>query len=245
MYDRERVIARVAFLLMLLAPAPLLAQEKQRAAEQEGVKLYEEGDFEAAKRKLLEAAEGVALLSEPEQVLVHKYLGYCEVVIGNPEAAKPHFRRALKLDPELALDPSVVPPKIVAVFDEVRAEFAPLPATRALALSAMAPGLGQWSTGRKGPAIAFGAGTVAMLAISANYVVQASKADGFAADAGPAVKDDFRKQADEYAMKRNVALGLTALVWGAAAFDAYRGARKQPKLRVGIAPGWVALEGEF
>lgn len=103
-----------------LAPAGANAQVKERAAAREALGAYNKGDYETALKKFQEAEAGEASLQSSERILIHKYIAYCQVAFGKREEAKAEFKMALALDPNIALDPSLVSPKIMEVFTEAK-----------------------------------------------------------------------------------------------------------------------------
>lgn len=62
-------------------------------------------------------------LSIDEKCGCYLYLGFVEVISGREAAAKNDFTQALKLNPDLLLDPVYVPPLILEIFNEARYEF--------------------------------------------------------------------------------------------------------------------------
>jgi tetratricopeptide (TPR) repeat protein len=135
---------------------------------------YNGGEYEKAITELEQALQFLKQLNQLDQVEAYKYLAFSYVAFGDKEKAKEQFRLALKLDPKMELDPSVVSPKIIKVFEEVKSEFAavtppvtppvkppvkppstPPPAqpeknpTLTTAMSCCLPGLGQMYRGEK------------------------------------------------------------------------------------------------
>ena len=175
------------------------------------------------------AAEADAKKSAPkERAKLHAYVGFCQVVFGLRDQAKASFRQALAADPRMTLDPAVVSPKFIAVFDEVRREAPPppphkLPGPGTAALrSALAPGWGQYSSDRKQRGAVFAGAAVVSIGALAFTQVQASTAHGYVSDARPAQKGELREQAARFSTYRNIAAGGVVLVWSAAAADAWR-----------------------
>jgi tetratricopeptide (TPR) repeat protein len=88
---------------------------------------YNGGEYEKAITELEQALQFLKQLTQLDQVEAYKYLAFSYVAFGDKEKAKEQFRLALKLDPKMELDPSVVSPKIIKVFEEVKSEFAANP----------------------------------------------------------------------------------------------------------------------
>lgn len=99
--------------LLLLATAALAGPLE------DGVALYEAGDFEAALPPLREAA--AVLAPGPERARALLFAGLTEAVLGRRDVARQRFAEALTDDPEVAPDRQRVPPPIVEVFEGVRA----------------------------------------------------------------------------------------------------------------------------
>lgn len=83
---------------------------------------YNRGEYEQAITELEQALQFLKQLNRIDQVEAYKYLAFSYVAFGEKEKAKEQFRLALKLDPKMELDPSTVSPKIIKVFEEVKAE---------------------------------------------------------------------------------------------------------------------------
>ncbi|MFQ6093012.1 MAG: hypothetical protein ACE5OR_10075 [bacterium] len=55
--------------------------------------------------------------------IIHQYLAFSLVALGRIDEARSAFKAALQSNPGLTLDPALVSPKIIAVFDKVKTEF--------------------------------------------------------------------------------------------------------------------------
>ncbi len=84
-----------------------------------GISQFRDGDFDAAVftldtavRKLQEESRRTVDLSR-----AYAYLGATYVALAHEDAAKGKFREALRLDPELRLDPGEFSPAVIKVFD--------------------------------------------------------------------------------------------------------------------------------
>jgi tetratricopeptide (TPR) repeat protein len=126
-----RLRASTAFAILILASAWAPAEPADRSVRdlfEEGVAAYKAVDLGAAEHALADAAE--ALRSEQESepkarrlaAQVFLYRGRVAVVADRPEAAREHFREALRLDAGLAVSAETDPPKILRLFEAVRAE---------------------------------------------------------------------------------------------------------------------------
>lgn len=235
---RHSILARVRLTRSLAAfvvPALLLTLPPRTACAapskaQQGIAAFDEGEYERALPLLQQAAaEADAKKSAPkERAKLHAYVGFCQIVFSLRDQAKESFRKALAADPRMTLDPAVVSPKFIAVFDEVRREKPPPPPRklpgpgRAALQSALLPGWGQYSSERKGRAAVFAGAAVVTVGTLVFTQVQASAASSYVSDARPAQKGEMKEQAARFGTYRNLAAGGVVLVWSAAAADAYR-----------------------
>jgi tetratricopeptide (TPR) repeat protein len=88
---------------------------------------YYNGEYEYAIRELENAMRYLEQLKQVDQVEAYKYLAFSYVAFGDLTKAKAQFKKALKLNPELELDPATVSPKIIKVFEEAKGEMATAP----------------------------------------------------------------------------------------------------------------------
>ncbi len=68
----------------------------------------------------LERAVELGLSQKDDISKAHRFLAYCYVALNEREKAKDSFHKALRVDPDLTLDPVYVSPKIIEVFEEVK-----------------------------------------------------------------------------------------------------------------------------
>jgi tetratricopeptide (TPR) repeat protein len=85
---------------------------------------YNRGEYEYAIVELENALQYLKQLEQVDQVEAYKYLAFSYVAFGQQDKAKEQFRKVLMLDPGHELDPATVSPKIIKVFEEVKAEIA-------------------------------------------------------------------------------------------------------------------------
>jgi hypothetical protein len=89
-----------------------------------GVQQVKDGNFEAGLLSLDGVVTSLAASSDPKDVhdraQAHLYLGVAYVGLLQETPARKHFREALKLDPELKVDPQQFPARVVRVFDAAR-----------------------------------------------------------------------------------------------------------------------------
>ena len=74
----------------------------QAAALREGIRLYNEGDFNGALRRLDDIGSGAPLRT---RVTALKYMAFSYCVTSRPKQCEQAFERALKLDPDFTLEP--------------------------------------------------------------------------------------------------------------------------------------------
>ena len=88
---------------------------------------YNNGEYESAIMELENALQFLKQFKQSDQVEAYTYLAFSYVAFGDNEKAKGTFQKALTLNPKLELDPAVVSPKIIKVFEEAKAEMATAP----------------------------------------------------------------------------------------------------------------------
>jgi LysM repeat protein len=94
---------------------------KGEAFLEKGIGNYFTGDYQGAVKNL-EKAAALGLRDNDNLSKVHRFLAYAYVALDETTKAKDSFREALRVDPELKLDPVYVSPKIMDVFQDVKAE---------------------------------------------------------------------------------------------------------------------------
>lgn len=90
---------------------------------------YNSGEYEHAISELEKALQYLKQLEKGDQVEAYKYLGFSYVAFGDKAKAKEQFKKALVLEPNLTLDPAIVSPKIIKIFEEAKAELPTVPFT--------------------------------------------------------------------------------------------------------------------
>ncbi|MCK4250744.1 tetratricopeptide repeat protein [candidate division WOR-3 bacterium] len=88
---------------------------------------YNSGEYEHAISELEKALQYLKQLEKGDQVEAYKYLGFSYVAFGDKAKAKEQFKKALVLKPNLTLDPAIVSPKIIKIFEEAKAELPTVP----------------------------------------------------------------------------------------------------------------------
>ncbi|MBN2494552.1 MAG: hypothetical protein JXR96_08185 [Deltaproteobacteria bacterium] len=115
-----RDILMLAALVSALLPSAAQATDPQLAR---GIAEYEDFEYEAALASLQKAAAAEGL-DDAERAKVHLYLGLVRYSLGDQEAARQDFERAIRLDYAI-FPPPDTSPKIVKDFNAVKAGIPP------------------------------------------------------------------------------------------------------------------------
>lgn len=214
---------RALFIVLCCALGPGYAQE---VPEDSLVRMleaaktyYNSGEYENAINELENALQYLKQLEQGDQVEAYKYLAFSYVAFGDNAKAKEQFKKALILNPGLELDPAVVSPKIIKVFEEAKSEMAsvtppviepepePEPVTSgkrpstfgALWRSCLLPGWGQKYKGesKKGSQLMIAAGVTFGLSAVSITLMEVSHSDYL--DVPPGSVDEMN---DKYKMYR-------------------------------------------
>ncbi len=86
---------------------------------EKGTSDYFMGDYIGSVKNLKKAVAS-GLTKNDDISKAHRFLAYSYVALNDREKAKDSFRQALRVDPDLQLDPVYVSPKIMEVFEEVK-----------------------------------------------------------------------------------------------------------------------------
>jgi tetratricopeptide (TPR) repeat protein len=108
----------IALVLALVLANP--ASDLKRARDR-----YEFGAWADAAGAVREVLSRYKDLPEPQAVEAWRLLGLAEFQLGDRAAARAAFVSLLTVDPDYALDPFLVPPRIVEFFDGIKAEAEP------------------------------------------------------------------------------------------------------------------------
>ena len=108
----------VLFLAIILLPGGRPRAETADDLFSQGVKAYENGEYQLSIDKLSEA---ISLLEEDgKRIEAFKTMAFAYMAFLKREDATRQFCNILKLDPAFELDPIMTPPKILAVFREAK-----------------------------------------------------------------------------------------------------------------------------
>lgn len=222
--------------LLILFTEGLIAQTT-REIIQEIVKDYYALRYEEAEKKARRALEDYKRFSPSELVELHTYLGCTLFALGNIEAAKKEFRTALSLNPHLTLDPVYISPKIISIFEEVKAEWKPekqeevakeiryifVPDKRpgAAVRSLIFPGWGQLYKGeRKKGVILMSLSAVSLGGLLYSQIAQVQAHDRYLEAKVPAEIESRYKHYNNLYKTRNSLILLCAALWAYSYIDA-------------------------
>lgn len=232
---------RLLLLVLFLAAHGVAAQptpDLLQAIREATVRL----DYATAEARAREALTHYDALTPDQLVEVHTTLGVLLAARAADVEARQQFAAALSLDPARTLDPVLVSPKTVELFEAVRAEMAlgaasPAappgagPTVRYIVLadprpgaalrSAVLPGWGQIHRGdrRRGWAFAAGVGLAASGALAA-HVAYAQARQDYGAAATPSDIDAAYDRANRLYRLRNGLAAGAALGWAASVAEA-------------------------
>ncbi|MBN2380983.1 hypothetical protein JXM67_14390 [candidate division WOR-3 bacterium] len=85
--------------------------------------LYYQGRYEEVIRVAGEIIDSDSLLEPGEEIGLRKFIAFSYVVLNKKDHAKAEFKTILSYDATTRLDPKLVSPKIIEVFEEARQEF--------------------------------------------------------------------------------------------------------------------------
>ena len=107
------VVSNVGVLLLI---ALLAAAPQQENALEEGIGLYWNGEYERTIEVL--SSEPLTAMGAGERVELLRYLALSHIALGDNSEAQAQFIRLLTIDPGYHLDPSMVSPKVIDLFEE-------------------------------------------------------------------------------------------------------------------------------
>ena len=101
---------------ILLLSGLLAAAQQQVNALEEGIGLYWNGEYERTIEVL--SSEPLADMGAGERVELLRYLALSHIALGDNIEAQAQFIRLLTIDPGYRLDPAMVSPKVIDLFEE-------------------------------------------------------------------------------------------------------------------------------
>ncbi|MCP4449776.1 MAG: hypothetical protein GY811_31260 [Myxococcales bacterium] len=235
-----RVLVHVLVLSLLVA----LVGERDVWAQAEGDegvalagKQLERGEFEAAEKTIRRALLGVG----NERAEAFRVLGLALFFQERLLEARAAFLDYLRSEPDAHLDPALVPPEAITLFEDVRARnlaeiesLRPRPKKKRYLLLNLVPGAGQRQNGdtTKGIIVAVGLGALLATNIGSYYWLK-NKCDDVTRVCGDADEDDARGARDMQVV--NQFSGVAAVgVYTYAVIDGflgYRAAKRAESMR--------------
>lgn len=114
---------RIALLSLIVGFALVPAASAQDAAAVERVRqLYQNLEYEEAEREARRAIENADVYDVDQLAALHSLMALIHYIEQREDEARAEFLTALSLDPELDLDPVLVPPRALTFFEELRNE---------------------------------------------------------------------------------------------------------------------------
>jgi hypothetical protein len=120
----RRILAALCIILASWwgLPAPVAAEEKPGELVDRGISMYLEGRYEKAMELLYKALDYKGVELERNRRLgALSYLAFCQIALGDMPGARENFKSLLTVEPAYRL-PAGTSPKIVKVFEDVRAK---------------------------------------------------------------------------------------------------------------------------
>ncbi len=244
-------------LIILLICFAVFAQSDFESLLDKVKQHYYDGEYKEAIEVLEKASSELAKLENQKKLELYMYLAFSYMAFDNEESAREQFRNILDIDPDFSLDPEMVPPKIINLFEDVKKQYnstskpeaavttqhrpsEPQPEVDTGAMtkgdviwrSAVLPGLGQTTRGDKGIGIGLmGAWGVAIGFTVFSHVQYASDKDAYEEAMTPhnaqRLYDDYNTS---YKMK-NMSYGVLAGVWAVSMVEAMI---TKPDTRLGL-----------
>jgi len=120
----------ILLLSLQLLTIPVCAEDLTNSID-EGMSFYESGDFDAAVQKLKRAinelkSRPAGELNREKLFTANLYLAMTYVGKGMNDMAKEYLKEAFITDPQKTLDPQLIPPKVILLYDEVAKSFSQL-----------------------------------------------------------------------------------------------------------------------
>lgn len=162
-----------------------------RATEQ-----LERGEYQAAERTIRESLIGLV----DERAEAYRILGLSLFYQDRQPEARAAFLTYLRAEPDAHLDPALVPPEAITLFEDVRARnlaeiesLRPKPKKKRYLLLNLVPGAGQFQNGDRGKGIVIAAGMGTLLAANiGSYYWLRSNCDNETRVCGDVDGDDAR-----------------------------------------------------
>lgn len=120
----QRTCALLCIILVAIwgLPPPAAAQEQPGELVDRGIGMYLEGRYEKAMELLYKALDfNEKDLGRNRRMGALSYLAFCQIALGDMAGARENFKALLAMEPAYRL-PAGTSPKIVKVFEDVRAK---------------------------------------------------------------------------------------------------------------------------
>ena len=111
-------------ILFLLICISLFAQNDIEQLLESVKTHYYEGEYREAISLLDKATDELEKMENQKKIEAYMYLAFSYMAFGEEVNASIQFRNILRIDPNYTLDPDVVAPRIMTLFDKVKADFA-------------------------------------------------------------------------------------------------------------------------
>lgn len=116
----KRAVLLLPIFLVLFAWGKTQAQREEGPSIDRIKEAYNRFHFPEVVSLATQALQVEPPPSSEARVEIYTYLAFAQIALGKNEEARGAFQAALELDPTLTLDPVLVSPKIIAIFNEVR-----------------------------------------------------------------------------------------------------------------------------
>jgi hypothetical protein len=201
---------------------------------------YDEGDIDRTEYLALKALQHPESLTPEQMQEIRKLLAFCYVALDDRPSAKAEFLKVLEVNPRTTLDPMLVSPKIISVFEEAKRDYRNKPPEKktfdpkaiqlqASVRSLILPGWGQWKKGQRVRGYLFlSAQGIALGAWIGLAVHTNTLRDDYRSETVPAEIESSYQDYKDAMRYRNIA-GIAALVvYVGAFFDVLYGPAPEP-----------------
>jgi hypothetical protein len=219
-------------LLLLLSSYNMWGQVTADSTVSSVIRLYNDGIYERAELEARRALSADTALPPHARTELEKYLAFSLVAEGRNQEGKQHFIEALDVTPDLTLDPILVSPKLIAVFNEAKSEFRELQKNQPAATSSpttgvswrvlVYPGWEQYNQGRTTKGI--GIAVLETALIAATIVLEANRASARNSYLSAVEASDIASKYNTYNNVRKAEIYVASaaiFVWVYAELDAF------------------------
>lgn len=193
------------------------------------------GDFAGAAQMAGPIARSVQDIDSSDRAEAWRLLGLAQFYLGQSDQARQSFYAYLRLEPDGHLDPQLVPPDAVLLFDSVRSEHAAelaalrpkAPAKRYWLLN-LVPGGGQFQNGQRTKGLVLAGASTALFATSVTTYLLLHNwcgGSGDTCDSGEPGEPDYRDNTGKARAAFVINMSSSALLLGVYAYSVYDGFR--------------------